>query len=137
MIFVDTSAWFALKDPKDRFHDEAVVFYDEIATGKHGSLLVSDYILDETATLLMDVKGKEVAATFLNEALGSKSVRLVWVDPQLFYQALNTFKSRSERQWSFTDCTSFELMHRLKIKGAFAFDRHFDEAGFDRLPKVH
>src|SRR2546422_10454810 len=73
---------------------------------------------------------------FLDEALKSRSVRLIWVDPQLFHQAANMFKSGSERGWRFTDCTSFELMHRLKIMEVFAFDRHFDEAGFNRLPKV-
>ena len=136
MIFVGTGAWFALKAPDDRFHDQAVTFHDELVTGRHGSLVVSDYILDETSTLLMDVKGGGVAAAFLDEALKSRSVRLIWVDPQLFHQAANMFKSGSERGWSFTDCTSLELMHRLKIMEVFAFDRHFDEAGFNWLPKV-
>ena len=45
MIFVDTGAWFALKAPDDRFHDQAVTFHDELVTGRHGSLVVSDYIM--------------------------------------------------------------------------------------------
>jgi len=72
LIFVDTGAWFALKAPDDRFHDQAVTFHDELVTGRHGSLVVSDYILDETSTLLMDVKGGGVAAAFLDEALKSR-----------------------------------------------------------------
>ncbi len=136
MIFVDTSAWYALKATDDGFHDDAVTFYDVLMAGRHGSLIVSDYILDETATLLMNTKGGGIAPGFLDEALQSKSVRLIWIDPQLFHQAAKTFKSGSDRGWSFTDCTSFELMHRLKIREAFAFDRHFSEAGFDRLPNI-
>jgi len=134
LIFVDTSAWYALKATDDRFHDEAVTFYDALKTGRHGSLIVSDYVLDETATLLMNTKGGRTASGFLDEALGSKSVRLIWIDPQLFHQATTTFKAGSERGWSFTDCTSFQLMHRLNIREAFAFDRHFREAGFNSLP---
>ncbi len=103
-------------------------------TGRHGSLIVSDYVLDETATLLMNTKGGEVAASFLDEVLNSKSVRLIWVDPQLFHRAVRAFKSSGSRGWSFTDCTSFELMTELNIKQAFAFDRHFSEAGFNQLP---
>ncbi len=136
MILVDTSAWYALKTTDDRFHDDAVKFHDVLITGQHGSLIVSDYILDETATLLMNTKGIETAAGFLDEALQSKSVRLIWIDPELFHQATRTFKSGGDREWSFTDCTSFELMHRLKIREAFAFDRHFSQAGFNRLPNI-
>lgn len=136
MIFVDTSAWYALKATDDRFHDDAVSFYDVLKSGRHGSLVVSDYILDETATLLMNTKGGEVATPFLDEALASKSVRVIWVDPDLFHEAAKTFKNGSQRKWSFTDCTSFQLMHRLKITDAFAFDQHFEEAGFNRLPHV-
>ena len=136
MIFVDTGAWYALKATDDRFHDDAVLFYDELMTGRHGSLVVSDYILDETATLLMATKGGEAANRFLDDSLSSKSVRLIWIEPELFHQATKTFKTGSERGWSFTDCTSFELLHRLKIGTAFAFDRHFNEAGFNRLPNI-
>jgi predicted nucleic acid-binding protein len=136
LIFVDTSAWYALKATDDRFHDSAVSFYHELMTGRHGSLVVSDYVLDEAATLLMATKGGETATRFLDDSLSSKSVRLVWIEPELFHQATKTFKTGSGRGWSFTDCTSFELMHRLRIGTAFAFDKHFNEAGFNRLPNI-
>jgi predicted nucleic acid-binding protein len=136
LIFVDTSGWYALKATDDRFHDSAVLFYHELITGRHGSLVVSDYVLDEAATLLMATKGGETATRFLDDSLSSKSVRLVWIEPELFHQANKTFKTGSGRGWSFTDCTSFELMHRLKIGTAFAFDKHFNEAGFNRLPNI-
>ena len=47
------------------------------------------------------------------------------------------FKSGSMRGWNSPDCISFELMRCLKIGVAFAFDRHFSEGGFNRLPKYH
>ncbi len=136
MIFVDTGAWYALKATDDKYHGQAVTFYDQLKAGRHGSLVVSDYILDETATLLMANKGGEMATNFLSEALESKSVRLIWVDPQLFHRVAKSFKSGSIRGWSFTDCTSFELMNQLNIKDAFAFDGHFSEAGFNKLPII-
>jgi predicted nucleic acid-binding protein len=33
----------------------------------------------------------------------------------------------------FVDCLSFALMRRHRIKTAFAFDRHFEIAGFKLL----
>jgi uncharacterized protein len=32
---------------------------------------------------------------------------------------------------SFTDCVSFAIMRRHKIRTAFTFDRHFKLAGFN------
>jgi uncharacterized protein len=136
LIFVDTGAWYALKATDDRHHDDAVTFHDELKESRHGSLVVSDYVLDETATLLMATKGGTIATRFLEEALGSKSVRIIWIDPELFHETARSFKAGSEKGWSFTDCTSFQLMHRLKITEAFAFDRHFSEAGFNQLPNI-
>jgi len=41
----------------------------------------------------------------------------------------------SDKDFSFTDCTSFSIMSSLKLKGAFAFDKHFEQfEGIGRLP---
>lgn len=34
----------------------------------------------------------------------------------------------------FIDCISFVLMRSRRIKRVFSFDRHFDAAGFQRMP---
>jgi len=39
-----------------------------------------------------------------------------------------------DKQWSFTDCTSYVVMRQLGIEEAFAFDRHFEQMGFVRRP---
>ena len=44
------------------------------------------------------------------------------------------FVRRSEKRWSFTDCTSFVLMNNLDLRKALAFDRNFVEAGFAMIP---
>ena len=44
------------------------------------------------------------------------------------------FVRRSEKRWSFTDCTSFVLMDNLDLRKALAFDRNFVEAGFAMIP---
>ena len=35
----------------------------------------------------------------------------------------------SDKEWSFTDCTSRVLMEKLRIERAFAFDQHFLQFG--------
>jgi predicted nucleic acid-binding protein len=37
------------------------------------------------------------------------------------------------REWSFTDCVSFGLMHELNVRDSFTTDQHFRQAGFNPL----
>jgi predicted nucleic acid-binding protein len=39
-----------------------------------------------------------------------------------------------DKQWSFTDCTTYALMKQMSMVEVFAFDRHFDQMGFRRSP---
>jgi len=60
----------------------------------------------------------------------SSSVRVFWIDENLFEKALNIFQKSNHKFWSFTDCTSFVLMRELSISEAFTFVSHFREAAF-------
>ena len=44
------------------------------------------------------------------------------------------FERYADKKFSFTDCTSFAVMKRLKVKTALSFDKHFTQAGFDQKP---
>ena len=39
------------------------------------------------------------------------------------------FQQFRDKEWSFTDCTSYVAMQRLRIKSAFSFDHHFRQFG--------
>ncbi len=134
MIFVDSSAWFAIEAEDEINHQSAQKFLVEIASGKHGILITTDYVLDETLTLLQSKKGLPVALTFIEKIRKSKSIRVFWVSESIFEKALDIFKKTSDSQWSFTDCTSFALMKDLSITEAFTFDNHFKQVGFQKLP---
>jgi hypothetical protein len=134
LIFVDTSAWYALEVEDDVNHEAACKFLSIIATGKHGISVTTDYILDETLTLLRSRRSLSSASAFIDKVKKSKSVRVFWVEEDLFEKALDTFKRSDRKSWSFTDCTCFALMKDLSIPNAFTFDNHFREAGLQILP---
>jgi len=134
LIFVDTSAWYALEVEDDENHASAMAFREELKRGRHGALLTSDYILDEVVTLLIMRKDSEAATGFADKVFRSRSVSVVWIDRQVFEEALKMLKERADRKWSFTDCTSFIIMSQLRVQEAFAYDRNFEQAGFTRLP---
>ncbi|MGA2682374.1 MAG: type II toxin-antitoxin system VapC family toxin [Candidatus Bathyarchaeia archaeon] len=133
MIFVDTSAWYALEVEDDVNHEAACKFLSIIASGKYGISVTTDYILDETITLLWSRRSPSSASAFINKIMKSKSVRVFWVEDDLFEKALDMFKRSDGKSWSFTDCTSFALIKDLSIPNAFTFDNHFREAGLQIL----
>jgi predicted nucleic acid-binding protein len=134
LIFVDTSAWYAVEVEDDVNHEAACKFLSKIASGKHGISVTTDYVLDETLTLLRSRRSLSSAAAFIDKIKKSKSVRVFWVEEGLFEKALDMFQRSDRKTWSFTDCTSFALMKDLLIPDAFTFDSHFREAGLQSLP---
>ena len=134
MIFIDTSAWYALEVEDEINHEKARGFLSELATGQHGVAITTDYVLDETMTLLQSKEGLPVAVAFIEKIRKSKNVRVFWVSESIFDKALGIFRKTAGSQWSFTDCTSFALMKDLAITKAFTLDNHFKQAGFHKLP---
>ncbi len=112
----------------------ALAFREVMKSGRYGAPITSDYVLDETTTLLRMRKGIAPALSFLDQAFQSRNLNLVWMDPSLFKAATGVLRESHEARWSFTDCASFAIMRQLGIKEAFTFDGNFEEAGFTKLP---
>ena len=135
-IFVDTSAWDALADAGDPNHEPALHFRDEIAGQCH--LIVSDYVLDESYTLLLLNVGHARTMAFkrdLDVLRHTGVLEVVWTSEAMANEAWTVFeKFNVDKQWSFTDCVSYVLMKQRNITEAFAFDHHFEQMGFVRHP---
>lgn len=136
-LFVDTSAFKAFYDEEDEFHVKAREFMDDIASKKIivRAFITSDYVLDETITLIRFATSHSKAFEFAQAVTSSKATRLVYVGQENFLKALDLFSQASDKPWSFTDCVSFAIMQNLNLTTAFTFDPHFKQAGFQILPK--
>jgi predicted nucleic acid-binding protein len=62
-------------------------------------------------------------------------IELEWVEPEDHRAAVQVVLAADRRHLSLVDCTSFQLMRRLGVRSAFAFDPHFAEQGFDLRPQ--
>ncbi len=125
MIFVDTGAWFASVVPTDRDHDVAMRWL----TNNRELLVTSDYVVDETLTLLR-VRGHQARAAALGERLFAGDLaQLHYLAPDHVLETWDVFRRFADKEWSFTDCSSLVLMDRLGINTAFAFDHHFRQFG--------
>jgi hypothetical protein len=125
MIFVDSSAWFAIYSLRDANHSVAAATIQSI----HEQLVTSDYIIDETLTLLRARGENRLALVFGQRVIQDSWARIVRIEDQDFSAAWSLFQSFQDKHWSFTDCTSRVVMERLGIQRAFAFDDHFRQFG--------
>jgi len=63
----------------------------------------------------------------------SPSITIVPQTNKLFMAAFALYAKVPDKQWSLTDCASFEIMRSKKITEALAHDKHFQQAGFQSL----
>ena len=131
-VFVDTSAFLAFKNRRDALHSEALTIKTRLLdAGK--SLLTSDYVLDESYTIIRLRAGHRIAVEFGEELRASRLVQIQYLSPDWIDAAWMLFKRYADKDFSFTDCTSFVLMQKLGLREALAFDGHFTQAGFREL----
>jgi len=128
-IFIDTNGFYALLVRGDDPHTRAAEVLREAAKRKRG-LVTTDYILDETAILLLVRGYAGVLADFFKRVQESEACRVIWMDSDYFEKTKQLFLKNPERRWSFTDCFSFIVMKELRLRDALSKDSHFKIAGF-------
>lgn len=135
-VFVDTSAWDALADKADKDHARALQCRDEFV-GEY-KLVTSNYILDELYTLLLMNVGFQPTIIYkekLDILISEHVLDVIWIDQYLAKRGWDVFEQYNvDKQWSFTDCTSYVVMKEFGITEVFAFDHHFEQMGFIHLP---
>lgn len=134
MILADSSAWYALRDNRERWHPAAVDLFASVNRGELGRILTTDYVLDETYTLLRWRLGIGPTRALRDLLSASSNVQLVRVSERDFDHAVELMLGHADTRWSLTDCTSFVVMRELPIGMVFTFDHNFAEAGFRVLP---
>jgi hypothetical protein len=130
-LFVDTGAWYALVDGKDPDHRAAATFIKS----NDIPLLTTNFIFDETVTLLKRRLGWTIAVQFGKRLRDSRLTTLVAVRPEIEERAWELFLKFKDQEFTFTDCTSFATMESLKIKAAFSFDSRFQTMQYQVLPE--
>ncbi|MEK7794400.1 MAG: PIN domain-containing protein [Candidatus Hydrogenedentota bacterium] len=121
MIFVDTSALGALFNPREAFHERAATW----SRANRESLVTTDYVVDETLTLLRARRAGHRAIEAGTQLFSGELATIEFVTLDDFNRAWEIFRDYSDKSWSFTDCASRVVMQLLNVSAAFAFDKHF------------
>ena len=130
-VFVDTSGFYACLVRRDDEHDRAADVVRR-SQGQRG-FVTTDYVLDETITLLKTRGQGHLIGAFLNIVQASAACRIEWMDADRFETASDFLLQQADHDYSFTDCFSFCIMGQLGLQEALTKDQHFQEAGFQAL----
>jgi len=131
-VFVDSEFWVSLSDPQEVRHGRTIEMVKEFRV-EESFLVTSNFVLDETFTIIRKRQGIYRVRKFqrLLAEFGNKLIpeRVTVGDEE---EAWKWFWY-DWKDLSYTDCTSFALMKRLKLTHAVTFDEHFEMAGFERV----
>ena len=126
MIFVDTSAVYALADARDPNH-ELATHAMEASLASAEEFLIHSYVISEAANLLQHRMGYDAAQAFLD---GVDNYQVHWITREEHDDAVALFRERGLRRLSLVDCASFVVMRRHGVTEGLFFDADFEREGF-------
>jgi len=133
-VFLDASGWVAALNPRDQHHAAAAPAYDAWLANRE-RFVTTNLVVAEVHALLIRARGAEPGVRFLDRLRDDPSHEVVWATPEFQQAAVDRWlRPYRDVAFSLTDAVSFEVMRAAGLRRAFAFDRHFDRAGFERVP---
>jgi predicted nucleic acid-binding protein len=132
-VFVDTAGWVSCADGADAHHARSTAARDA-ALEAGQTLITTDFVVDQTLRLNRLRLGLAAAERWWQQV--DRSPRLRWerVGSDRFEKACLLFFQYRDKDFSFTDCTSFVIMRELRMTHALTTDTHFRQMGFQLLP---
>ena len=133
-VFVDTSAFVALRNESEAEHERARAALSSLIEDGV-TLFTSNYVFAETYTALLVRVGCEEAIEWGRRFRASEAIELVRLEGEIDEEAWQILEGHRDKGWSYVDATSFALIERHDGGEAFAFDAHFSQRGLCVLPE--
>lgn len=128
-VFADAFFYLALLNRKDQ-HQAAVVRWAERHPGR---FLTSWWVLFEVADGLAASAGRRSGSQLVSSLERNPKMGITPMDDGVLRDALTLYRKRPDKEWTLTDCTSFVVMQRERIREALTRDHHFVQAGYIAL----
>lgn len=131
-FFADTGYLVALVNPKDELHGRA---QDLSALVDSARLVTTEMVLTEVLNHFSKSgeRLRRAAVALIGKLKDDSETSIVPQSSVQFQEALVLYGTRGDKNWSHTDCASFQVMERERITEALTHDRHFEQVGFRAL----
>jgi predicted nucleic acid-binding protein len=131
-VFLDSAYAIALSVSNDFYHERAVLLADQLEAEKT-HLVTTHAVMLEIGNALSKQRYRRAAVELLQSLEIDPQVEVVPLTKDLYAQALQFYRRRTDKEWGLTDCVSFVVMQERKIAEALTTDEHFQQAGLRAL----
>jgi predicted nucleic acid-binding protein len=127
----DTSFFVAFLNARDQFHSQAV----GLMASHPGPIVTTEWILVELGNYLSARSNRAVFVPFVRDLPTDPRFEIVPADHRRFEAACALYDSRSDKEWSLTDCISIAILEERRLAHVLSCDHHFEQAGYSLLMK--
>ena len=120
-IFIDSSVFCAYANVRDVHHKNARKIIEDIISGKHENGITTDYVFDETVTVIRRKANSETAIE-IGKFLLDSEIFIAKIDSLSFQKSWELFQAN---EMSFTDCSNIAFMNLFDISKIATFDKGF------------
>lgn len=125
-VFMDTYALIAWINSRDAAHQRVKSYLDSYS----GNIVTTEWVLLEFADAFSLSKTKPFAIEAIKRIHRLPMFQVVRFEPAIHQVGFDLYETRSDKDWSLTDCISFAVMTEHKLSEALRADQHFEQAGF-------
>jgi uncharacterized protein len=128
-VFADAHYYIAMLNPSDAAHSRAMAATTQLTRPVVTTLWVLMEVADALSAPAIRGKTHRFLQTIFTDPKTSVYSEM---DPWLA-RGLALYGRRPDKNWSLTDCISFEVMAERGLSDALTADHHFTQAGFCAL----
>ena len=128
-VFEDAFYYVAFLNKADVYHQKAVA----LSQFFRGPVVTTTWVLVEVADAFAGSVARQRIMPFIQTLEEDPDTNILSASMALFNRGLRLYHGRMDKEWTLTDCISFEAMREEGMTETLTGDRHFEQAGFKAL----
>jgi predicted nucleic acid-binding protein len=106
VVFADTGYWEAVLNPRDELHQKAIQVSSALGKCRQ---ITTEMVLDELLAALRKEPVRSYAIRGVQTIRQNPNVEVVPQTALQFERAFDLYRRMNDKEWSLTDCASFDL----------------------------